>query len=261
MRVREGHRRQRVPAPACKCDACPGWDAIYYIPMGQLAELPRATLREQVYSALLEAIVAGWLEPGRRIRDLDLAGQLGVSRTPVREAIQRLEDEGLVESSPGSSTRVAPIDPVNARQAFPVVACLHALATRLGTPRLGPQQLATLRSSNRALAVAIAANDPVQAIGADDAFHRVFLEAAGNQELETALRRLMPKVRRLEYLRFASVAGRRSVSQHDEIAAACRRRDPDAAAALVEQNWLSLGELLISALPAAPAGAPHSAEK
>ena len=215
-----------------------------------------------MYTALLEAIVSGRLEPAVRIRDLELARQLGVSRTPVREALQKLQDEGLVESSPGSLTRVTPLDPQSVRQSFPVVASLHSLATRLGGGRLKPKDIAELESANRLLAKAIAANDAVRAIGADDLFHGVFLRAADNQELVTALSRLTPKVRRLEYMQFGSFAGRRSVSQHDEIIRACREGDITRAAALAEVNWLSLGELLIRVLPnsGAPAPAPYDKE-
>ncbi len=216
--------------------------------MHGLRELERLPLREQVYSALLEEIVAGRLEPGERIRDIELAGRLRVSRTPVREALQRLQDEGLVEASPGASTRVAPIGRRDAEVAFPVVAALHALATRLGVPRLQARHLAGLRWSNERLAEAIAEPDPAAAIKADDAFHGTFLEAADNPELTTALARLAPKVRRLEHVQFASIAGRRSVAQHREIIAAAGRPDAERAARLVEVNWLSLGDLLADAL-------------
>jgi len=216
-----------------------------------------------VYTALLEAIVSGRLEPGLRIRDLEFAKQLGVSRTPVREAIQKLQDEGLVESSPGSSTRVTPLDPRSVREAFPVVASLHSLATRLGGGRLKSADIAELVSANRLLANAMSANDAVRATAADDQFHGVFLAAATNQELVTALSRLTPKVRRLEYMQFGSLAGRRSVSQHKEIIEAIRQGDVRRAAALAEMNWLSLGALLIRVLPdsGAPAAAPHEKEK
>src|SRR5712691_4154754 len=223
----------------------------------------RPKLRDTVYAALIEAIVSGRLEPALRIRDLELARQLGVSRTPVREAIQKLQDEGLVESSPGSSTRVTPLDPRSVREAFPVVASLHSLATRLGGGRLKSADVAELVSANRLLANAMSANDAVRATAADDQFHGVFLAAATNQELVTALSRLTPKVRRLEYMQFGSLAGRRSVSQHKEIIEAIRQGDVRRAAALAEMNWLSLGALLIRVLPdsGAPAAAPHEKEK
>src|SRR5574340_1117707 len=104
--------------------------------MNTLAPLDSPSLRERVYRALRDALVAGELAPGERLRDQELAARLGVSRTPVREALQRLEDEGLVETAPRALTRVTPLAAVAAREAFPVVAALHALAARHGAPRL-----------------------------------------------------------------------------------------------------------------------------
>src|SRR5579884_691100 len=128
--------------------------------MDALRKLESASLRQRVYAALLEAIVSGELAPGTRLRDLDLAARLGVSRTPVREALQRLEDEGLVETSPRASTRVTPLDARAARDAFPVVAALHALATRYAVRRLTPADIARMRAANERLARLIAAPDP-----------------------------------------------------------------------------------------------------
>src|SRR4051812_6248675 len=100
--------------------------------MPKIVPLRRDSLSERAYHALLDAIVHGDLAAGERLRDHDLATQLGVSRTPVREALRRLEDEGLVETVPGAYSRVAPIDVDGVRQAFPVLASLHGLAARLG---------------------------------------------------------------------------------------------------------------------------------
>jgi DNA-binding GntR family transcriptional regulator len=216
--------------------------------------LERASLRARVYNAVRDAIVSGDLTPGARLRDQDLAERLGVSRTPVREALQRLEDEGLIETSPRASTRVAPLDARAARDAFPVAAALHALATRHGVSHLRPQDIARMKVANERLARLIAAPDlqtVLQAIKADDDFHTVFLDAAGNREIITALERVMPKVRRLEYAQFGSLAGRKSVQQHEAILAACERGEALEAAALVEENWLSLGQLIAASLEGA----------
>ncbi|HEX5571243.1 MAG TPA: GntR family transcriptional regulator, partial [Ktedonobacterales bacterium] len=154
-----------------------------------------ASLRERVYRALRDALVAGELAPGERLRDQELAARLGVSRTPVREALQRLEDEGLVETAPRALTRVAPLDAVAARESFPVVAALHALGARHGVARLSAADIAEMRAANEELAGAIAALDPAtvrRAIAADDRFHGVLLRAAGNGEITRALERLTP---------------------------------------------------------------------
>jgi len=219
--------------------------------MTNLPMLDRASLRARVYTAVRDAIVAGELAPGARLRDQDLAERLGVSRTPVREALQRLEDEGLIETNPRASTRVAPLDARAARDAFPVAAALHALATRHGVSRLTPQDIACMRAANERLAHSIAAPDPqtvLQAMQADDDFHRVLLDAAGNREIVGALERVMPKVRRLEYTQFGSLAGRKSVQQHEAILTACELGEALEAAALVEENWLSLGQLIAASL-------------
>ena len=194
---------------------------------------------------LLEAIVAGELVPGARLLDQELAARFGVSRTPVREALQRLEDEGLVESAPGAYTRVAPLDAQEARDAFPVVAALHGLAARLAHGRVTESQRLRMRDANRALSLALRKHDASASIGADDAFHDVLIEASENAEIRRTLDRLMPRVRRLEYAQFGLLARRESVEEHDHILAACRKGTAQALQRLVEQNWLSLGKLLI----------------
>lgn len=219
--------------------------------MNTLPTIESQSLRERVYRALRDALVAGELAPGERLRDQDLAARLGVSRTPVREALQRLEDEGLVETAPRALTRVASLDAVAAREAFPVVAALHALAARHGVARLSAADIAAMRAANEELAGAIAALDPAtvrRAIAADDRFHAVLLRAAGNGEIDRTLERLTPKVRRLEYAQFGSLAGRKSVQQHSAIIAACERGDSELAATLVEENWLALGQLIAASL-------------
>lgn len=217
--------------------------------MNTLTTLDSSSLRERVYRALQDALVTGELAPGQRLRDQQLAAQLGVSRTPVREALQRLEDEGLVETSPRALTRVAPLDAQAARDAFPVVAALHALAARLGVPRLTACDIAEMQSANATLADVIAAASPanvLQAIQADDRFHAALLVAAANGEIVRTLERVMPKVRRLEFAQFGSLEGYKSVQQHAAIIVACQRVDAESAATLVEENWLSLGRLIAS---------------
>ncbi len=213
-----------------------------------LEKIDRIPLRDRVYHLVQRAIVSGELLPGQRVRDLDLAAQLGVSRTPVREALQRLEDEGLVETLPGSLTRIVLIDTRAAREAFPVVAVLHSLATRLAVETLTEQNLDALRQANESLVAALEAGDVTRAVQADDRFHDVFVYASANSELQHALDRLMPKVRRLEYAQFSSIAGHTSALQHQAIIAACEQRLSAQAASLTEQNWLNLGRLIVQSL-------------
>ena len=212
-----------------------------------LTPIARVSLRNRVYDLLQRAIVNGDLEPGSRVRDQDLAEQLGVSRTPVREALQRLEDEGLVETRRGSLTRIMPLDTQAARDAFPVVAALHALATRMATPRVTPADIDALRQANEELEATLSAKNVMSAIAADDRFHQIFVNRSGNGEVGPALERLMPKIRRLEVAQFGSLAGRRSVEQHEAIIQSAEQQKATLAAQRVEDNWLSLGELILAA--------------
>ncbi|MDQ2887334.1 MAG: GntR family transcriptional regulator [Chloroflexota bacterium] len=211
-----------------------------------LEKINRVSLRERVYYLIQHAIVSGELQPGQRVRDVELATQLGVSRTPVREALQRLGDEGLVEMLPGALTRIIPLDIQVAQNAFPVVAVVHALATRFSVSRLTEKDIASLRQANNDLVIALEAEDVVSAIQADDAFHAVFVHRSNNNEIQLTLDRLMPKVRRLEYAQFSSLAGHTSVLQHQAIIAACEQGDSKLAASLTEQNWLNLGLLIVA---------------
>jgi DNA-binding GntR family transcriptional regulator len=212
------------------------------LPNNQLVE--RTLLSDRAYTVLRAAIIDGTLAPGERLRDAELVLRLGLSRTPIREALARLQDDGLVESEPNRYTRVAPLDRRDARDAYPIVAALHALAAELGVRRLSPDDMRTMRSQNERFAQAIAAADVDEAMAADDAFHAVLIDASGNPAIASTLGRLMPRLHRLERVQFGSLLGRRSVGQHEAIIAASQRGDAPGAAAAVRENWLSLGALI-----------------
>ena len=209
----------------------------------------RTLLREEAYRLLREAILDGTLEPGERLKDGDLARWLGLSKTPVREALARLEEDGLVESAPQRYTRVTPLAKRDAQDAFPVVAALHALATALGVPRLSGSDLEAMRARNEDFAEALREGDVDAAMAADDGFHGVLVAASANREIPRVLGRLMPRLRRLERARFGSLVGRRSVDQHAGIVELCARGDAQGAAEAARENWLSLGALIERSFP------------
>lgn len=209
-----------------------------------IKQIIRPTLKDQVYEALKNEIINLELQPGQRLNDHQLAEQFAVSRTPVREALKRLEDEGLVESFPGSSTRVTQLVEEEAKNAFTVVATLHALATKLAVPLMTDSDFMKLGEINSTLAEAIDLKDSNRAIEADEHFHRVFLTVANNNEIDKALERIAPKILRLTFKKFDSVDRLTSINQHEEIISVCKNGDKDKAAWLVEENWLTLGRLL-----------------
>lgn len=204
------------------------------------AAIPRSLLRDAVHDRIRDAIVDGVLAPGEQLRDLELAERLGVSRTPVREALLRLGEVGLVVTRPGRSTAVAELDPATVRDARDVVAGLHAVGVRVAAERFTPADLDEMRAANERFAAAVRAGDVAAAHHADEQLHAVPLRVAGNRAVETVLGQYLPVVRRMERLRFAAAAGLRSVDWHDTLIAHCAAGDARAAADLTYDTWHTL---------------------
>lgn len=201
-------------------------------------------LRDTVHDRLRDAIVDGTLAPGEVVRDTELASWLGVSRTPVREALLRLGETGLVRAAPGRSTVVAEIDLDEVREAHAVVVAMHRLAVAEAVARLTPADLDHMREANERFAAAIEERDTAAALAADDDFHAVAVAASGNRAVATVLAQLSPVVRRLERRRFASHAGTESVALHDRLVEACASSDAEAAAEVAFQTWQNLADLI-----------------
>ncbi|GGK99567.1 GntR family transcriptional regulator [Deinococcus radiotolerans] len=199
---------------------------------------PRSLAREDVYAQLSTWIIDGTLHPEEPLRDQDIAEQLGVSRTPVREALRRLEDEGLIETALNRWTRVAPLHPGQATELYPVVEALEELALRLAAAHLTPADLTLLRAANQQLAQATERRDAGAAVAADVAFHAVWITRSGNQALQQTLHGLKRKLRRIERAYFdAASAGQASVAEHDLIITALHHGQTDQAVMALRANW------------------------
>ncbi|MER7311950.1 MULTISPECIES: GntR family transcriptional regulator [Streptomyces] len=204
----------------------------------------RPLLRESAYRAIRDAIVDGTLVPGERLNDGDLVAWLGVSRTPVREALTRLEQTGLVQTKPGRYTIVSPLDVRAVRAAQSVTSAMHELAVREAVPHLDAAEFDAMREANARFADALRRNDADMALEADDDFHHVAVAACANEAVRTVLDQFTPVLRRLERLRFSSLSGRGSVAQHERIIALCAAGDVEGAVAATRANWQTLLPLL-----------------
>lgn len=204
-------------------------------------------LRDRVYVTVKRWIVDGILLPGERVRDMELAERLGVSRMPVREALTRLADEGFVQMAANRWTRVAPADPVDAGRIYPLVWTLETLAIRLAAPHLGDGAVAKMRKLNERLRRAIEAHDAVAASRADRELHAVYIELTGNPELIEILSSLKAKLRRLEIVYFGgSVIATKSGDEHDELIDALEDRDIEAAVVSITGNWQQSYERILA---------------
>jgi DNA-binding GntR family transcriptional regulator len=205
-----------------------------------LAPVGRVLLRDQALLLIRDAIVTGDLAPGAVVKDADLARQLGLSVAPVRTALARLADEGLVEAKPQSHTRVTPLVPRQVREAAVVVRAMQELAAREAVPHLTADDVIAMRAANDRFAAALDGGDVDEAMAADDDLHAVLLVRCGNSAVVATVDRFTPAIRRLERRRFADAHGRRSVDLHERLIAACAAADADAAVATTTEIWTAL---------------------
>lgn len=208
-----------------------------------LEPVERPLLRDTALRLIRAAIVRGDIAPGSVVRDSRLAEQLGLSRAPVRDALARLADEGLVRTKPQSHTRVTPIDAAEVRDAAAVVRAMHELAARTAVPRLTREQLTAMSEANRRFAAAVGAGDVDAALDADDELHDVLVRTGGNRAVAATIDRYTPLIRRLERLRFSVPAARESVKSHERLIAACRGGDADEAVRVTAGIWHELEQL------------------
>ncbi|MCC6313533.1 MAG: GntR family transcriptional regulator [Thermomicrobiales bacterium] len=196
-----------------------------------------ATLAEQVYDYLREQILSNAFPPGATLPEEALAGELRVSRVPVREALRRLAAEGLVNLTPRHGAIVSSLSPEQFLDAYRVREALEALALRLATPRLTPDDLAELRGLHAAMEQAADGDDVDAFFAANAAFHRLFVQRAGNGYLETLHAGLIAQMRRYRSPSLNLRGGMdRSVQEHGAIMQAVTAGDGDEAARLVGEH-------------------------
>ncbi len=196
---------------------------------------PLQNAREIAYRRLRGWIMDGVLVAGEIIRDTELAAHLGVSRTPVREALIRLTQEGLVEVQRGRATRVAEPQFRRAPALFQVGAELDGLACELAVPAVGSRELAAMRTILDEMA-----NNRSEKVNRelDEQFHLVYYEASRNEVILSVMAQINEELRRLEILAFSDPVIRESAHlEHLAILGAFERGDAAAARRAGTANW------------------------
>jgi DNA-binding GntR family transcriptional regulator len=209
--------------------------------------IARSPLGEQVYLQVLQRIQRGDIPGGSRVRDAAIAAELGVSRTPVREALLRLSREGLLSAEVGRGFRLTSLDRTELRDTGSILAALEPLALEL-SPEPDSPRLARLADVVRQLEQT--RGDIARCVELDEEFHRVLLEDCPNRRLLALVATLRRSLRR--YLHhYLQRGGRVSLSslQHSRIAEALRKGDRAAARQLLERKWRRGIDEIESALP------------
>jgi DNA-binding GntR family transcriptional regulator len=202
---------------------------------------PAAPAASEAYRRLKDAILSARFAPGAALSDQQFAQELGTSRTPVREAILRLQMEGLVRVVPQVGTFVSRLDLDAIRDALFVRECVECGAleglAETGVPSLSRDGLAPIAAAVAAHRRAVAIDDLEAAMTADEHFHQALLELCGRGGVWPVVRQAREAGRRLRALSVPRLAGgRRSAVQHRDILAALERGRPAEAASLLRTH-------------------------
>lgn len=201
----------------------------------------REPLRAQVRRHLLEWLLHGKLKPGTNLSEPELAHELGISRTPLREALLKLEFEGFLKSEPGKGFLVRPLTPDTATDLYRLAGTLEVQAlTDAGVP--GPERITELEElDGRRLDLADAQGDEhaEEMVRLDREWHQLLVQECPNEELREILRIIKNRLHRYEFA-FAydfERLGRKGVRQHQEMTSRLREGDLEAALEILRKHW------------------------
>ena len=160
-------------------------------------------LRDVVFNTLRQAILRGELKPGERLMEIQLANKLGVSRTPIREAIRKLELEGLVLMIPRKGAEVAEITEKNMRDVLEVRKALEELAVQLACEKITDEEIEEMKKAAEEFKMILKSKDITEIAEADVRFHDIIYMATDNQKLILLLNNLREQMYRyrVEYLK------------------------------------------------------------
>ncbi len=196
--------------------------------------------RQEAERRLRNAIVRGDFAPGERLTEDELAAWLGISRTPVREALGRLAAAGLVEIDANRGARVAPLDPAEMLDLVQVSRELVLLAQRLAAERATDDELRAIRAHHEARVAAMRAGDVETVERSALAFHTTILRASRNRELQRVYPMVYPRLERVFRVAYADWLRDEGVELDGRILEALEARDPAAVRRVSARGWDTL---------------------
>lgn len=208
----------------------------------------RRSLRDEAYAVLREALIDGRLSPGTALSEPQLAAMLETSRSPVREALGRLEMEGFVERSSTGRLRVAPLNLDELEQLYVLRADIEGLAARLATPHVTMRDLDSMAATIEAMETKARAGNIAGSLEAGAAFHSAIQSRCGNRPLVETIDTVRLRIVRYRSL-IASVRGQDvRVSEHRAVLQAMVDRRPDLAEQAMVEHVSRSAQTIIDAL-------------
>ncbi|QTH45369.1 GntR family transcriptional regulator [Cohnella sp. LGH] len=206
--------------------------------MGSERETASLSAKELVFRTLRQRIVEGIYSPGEKILDKQIASELDVSRTPVREAIQVLVAQRFLDSFPRVGTVVSTIKKEDVFMLYRPLAAIQALAVEVAIEKITAEQIAALSLLNREFHDAVSQHNTQAAMEADKEFHDVIVTIADNPYITDASVNLQMHVQRLEYIFFKHVPiFTESLLEHDLIINSFHLRNPVIGREAMSRNW------------------------
>lgn len=215
-------------------------------PVSPLNQIETRSLREQVLDTLRDAIIGGDLKPGQALRETDLSSQLGVSRAPLREALQILASEGLVEVVPYRGTAVRRLTKTDIEELYSLRSVLEAFAVRRIIGLGNPEDVKILRQCYDDMLAAAETGDLKQINLVDRAFHDTLIELSGHSLLQSSWNVVSMRVRQVMALLNRRNTDLKQIAyNHTPIIEAIEKGDEKNAVRLIEKHIAASGDLIV----------------
>jgi DNA-binding GntR family transcriptional regulator len=197
----------------------------------------RRSLHDEVASRVRDMIIEGALAPGARVYEEQLGKTLGVSRTPMREALKTLASEGLIELVAARGAVVKAFTPKDVRDMLDVLAVLESFAARLACREATAEQIAELRALHERMAERFKARDRLEYFKLNQEFHSGVLRLSGNAALQTSHLAIQARLKRIRYIGNSEPhKWKNAMAEHDQMIRYLEARDSDKLAAILVQH-------------------------
>lgn len=200
----------------------------------------RMSAKEKAFNQIQHWIIDGTLEPGEKLYDSEISEVLGVSRTPVREALLLLQTQGFVEMHPGKTTIVTPITKNDVLKIYPPLASLHSLAAEIAAEKISTEQIEKLKEINKRYEEAIMNEQPFKSMEIDEQFHNYIIDISENPYVSDFSSLLQLHIRRFKYvfLKQRISLKKDSIKEHEQLIEAFSNHNKEEAARVMKQNWV-----------------------
>ncbi|MFK0095761.1 GntR family transcriptional regulator [Pseudomonas sp. NPDC090592] len=213
-------------------------------PLGELAKIERMHLHDTVLDHLRRFVIEGTLKPGIKINERELCEVLGISRTPLREALKVLAMEGLIELRPNRGARVAQMSDVEIRETFELMSGIEAFNGQLACERITDSEVQTIRSLHFQMLQAKASDDLSLYFEKNAAIHDAISLAARNETLRKTYLTLNRKIQAVRYSsNRTEQKWERAIHDHEAMIEALEKRDGERLKAILRNHILDAGGL------------------